>query len=704
MTDKLPATTLVYAGWSPGAAMQTTMLARMLADQRITRPWQNLLHHVMPSLPQQPLGANADAIASVLDDAAQCEGCFALLDMKPGKHGFEPQAILIINLGAKHKVFEDHFKPLQDTLQRQLGDDMHMLKLQGSWLWSATENDKVGYTWGFLGDSFVVYLGDGGEKFLANMNAGKLDAPLVKAPAFIDCMDHLPGASVFTTYADAGATLDLFHAVLDKAKGSDVDFLVANWNKMLTRFGLDNLRSIGQKTAIQNEQFVTRTLLRTSSPPHGLLPILAAGPVDDAMLKGVPTDAMFAAGMRLDLAATYTQIKDTSLAIGGNDAKTSFDDLERAGETAGMPVKQLLAALGDQWVIYNAQSTGSFFLTGWTLLGQVRDPQKLANCDQALVKLLTGAGDEHGGMHEYEADSVKIHYYQAGGFFNPVSPAWAIVGDRLIFALYPQTVEDAAAQLKAELSLLDNPEFAAVRKRLGDQNPNLFFNMRQVVHETYPLLLVVANMAGEQLLEPLGAENPNGNGAPDITLLPSMQRLLRYVGAEGMTAQTTPDGLLYTQTVANPLLSPLSLGANALPFWIAASLPSLVGAQENATRVKSAANLRQIGQALAVYAGDNQDKLPPDLDTLVKAQILPKDALKSPLGDAAQGPDFVYLYFKGMDVTVGADTVVVYDAAALEQGDGCNLLYGDGHVEWLNKEEAAKTIDKAKADAAAKVK
>jgi len=32
------------------------------------------------------------------------------------------------------------------------------------------------------------------------------------------------------------------------------------------------------------------------------------------------------------------------------------------------------------------------------------------------------------------------------------------------------------------------------------------------------------------------------------------------------------------------------------------------------------------------------------------------------------------------------DVVVAYDAAELKKGDGANVLYGDGHVEWLERE------------------
>src|SRR5438067_1623369 len=51
-------------------------------------------------------------------------------------------------------------------------------------------------------------------------------------------------------------------------------------------------------------------------------------------------------------------------------------------------------------------------------------------------------------------------------------------------------------------------------------------------------------------------------------------------------------------------------------------LPSLNRARETANRVKCGANMRQVGQALVVYASSNQGQYPPSLNTLVQMQLL----------------------------------------------------------------------------------
>jgi prepilin-type processing-associated H-X9-DG protein len=51
----------------------------------------------------------------------------------------------------------------------------------------------------------------------------------------------------------------------------------------------------------------------------------------------------------------------------------------------------------------------------------------------------------------------------------------------------------------------------------------------------------------------------------------------------------------------------------------------------------------------------------------------------------------------GLNVTAGAETVVVYEPVSNHGGDGMQVLYGDGHVDWLNKNQASQMLDDLKA-------
>ncbi len=700
LADRLPATTMVYLGWSPSASMQSTAAAKMLTDERILGPWRRIFQEELLDLHDGAEGGRiSEHLPALLTDAAQCEGCFALLELKQDKKHFNPQSVLMLDLGAKRKKFEEHFKPIQARMKERLGDRLQMMKVQGSWVYFKPDREgKPRVTWGFIGDMFVVFFGDGAEDFVPKLVKGKFENPLKTAPAFVDCVDKIPGESVFTTFLDTKVALTIGRHLLDREAGPDLRTLLGQWDKVLDEVGVGNVKGIAEKTSIEDKQFVTRSLLRTDGPPKGLLALAGAAAVDDAVLKTIPLDAMAATAFRLDLAKTYDQVKGSAIAIAGNDAKQGFDQLEQGAEGLGLPIKDVLGPLGDQWVIYNAQSHGGFALTGWTLIGTIREPDKfgrsLKTVRNLVIKGVGGDGDRP-KIHTMEVDGVTIEYLQAARWDWPFPSAWAVVGDKFIVALYPQLVEDAVRQIqKPEKTILDNPNFVAARKRSGGAGPLVYLSGPEVVNNLYPIGLVLL-----QFLNGMGGgfrDLEDGTRDSMAELLPSMRRLIDYVGYDAVGVKATPNGLLKTRTVANPLLSPLAW-VDSPVIWIALGIPGMSGAEDAADRTKSATNLRQIGQGILLYSNENKGNYPPDLATLVKAQTLTDEIVKSPFGPAKDGNDIVYLHFAGMsNKNATAEVIIAYDAAALEQGEGTNVLYGDGHVDWMDTSVFRKALEESK--------
>src|SRR5213593_1504309 len=104
-----------------------------------------------------------------------------------------------------------------------------------------------------------------------------------------------------------------------------------------------------------------------------------------------------------------------------------------------------------------------------------------------------------------------------------------------------------------------------------------------------------------------------------------------------------------------------------IALLISILLPSLNRARETANRVKCGSNMRQIGQAILLYANENRGKYPPDLGTLTKTQDVTAEVFICPsahdmaqpvramnLDDKAkwvnQNSDYIYLG-KGMNTT-----------------------------------------------------
>lgn len=115
-----------------------------------------------------------------------------------------------------------------------------------------------------------------------------------------------------------------------------------------------------------------------------------------------------------------------------------------------------------------------------------------------------------------------------------------------------------------------------------------------------------------------------------------------------------------------------------------ATAPTAQGALEQKNRRRSSANLKQLGLAMQLSANENHGLYPPDLATLAKAQDLAAQVLKSPMGNDQVGYDYVYLNFRGMAHGLPQDLAIAYDAPDAARSGGACVLFGDGHVQWLD--------------------
>jgi prepilin-type processing-associated H-X9-DG protein len=144
-------------------------------------------------------------------------------------------------------------------------------------------------------------------------------------------------------------------------------------------------------------------------------------------------------------------------------------------------------------------------------------------------------------------------------------------------------------------------------------------------------------------------------------------------------------------------------------------LPSLCRSTETANRIKCASNLRQIGQAIALYAQEHGGQYPPSLAMLPSVEDISAETMtcpssndeKSPATDTAgivadltaaetnapgHKPCLSYIY-TGQSLTektATPATIVAYEPLDNHGNDGANVLFGDGHVEFTPKEAWSK--------------
>jgi prepilin-type processing-associated H-X9-DG protein len=153
---------------------------------------------------------------------------------------------------------------------------------------------------------------------------------------------------------------------------------------------------------------------------------------------------------------------------------------------------------------------------------------------------------------------------------------------------------------------------------------------------------------------------------------------------------------------------------------ISVFLPSLCRSRETANRIKCASNLRQIGQAITLYAQEHDGHYPPSLAVLPSVEDLSAEVMtcpssndeKSTATDAAgivadltaaetNAPDhkpclsYAYTGQALTEKTATQTTIVAYEPLVNHGDDGANVLFGDGHVEFMLKQSWLKLASDA---------
>lgn len=147
-----------------------------------------------------------------------------------------------------------------------------------------------------------------------------------------------------------------------------------------------------------------------------------------------------------------------------------------------------------------------------------------------------------------------------------------------------------------------------------------------------------------------------------------------------------------------------------LPVPISMLLPTINRAREQANRVKCAADMRNLAQAMLMYANANEGQYPENLGGLLKTDpslspdvfVCPSDDKTPPdhsspqkeAAEIASGQHTSYIYLgKGLDVHAPADTVLICEPLENHARQGMNVVFGDGHVQFLDRYQAQTILD-----------
>jgi prepilin-type processing-associated H-X9-DG protein len=536
-------------------------------------------------------------------------------------------------------------------------------------------------------------------------------AKLAQNESFIKAMAKVEANPALAAYAEVGGLLSSIEVSLrDTAPPSAQFDPVGVFNTLRAELGLNQFKQAAFSAGFAEGDWETHTFFAIDGPRKGLLFTESSDATAGHLIEAIPQNAAMAGAFSFNIEDLYEKIRlgagklDPQLGQQVNMSLAMVDAM--LGQNIG---RQILAPLGSQWAYYTDANVGGTGMLGIVAMNDLKDPPA---ANQALMRLGTTLTTMAGqslrdaptpmtlDMREVQYEGTTIHYLA----IPAIAPSWTIHQGRLYMGLQPQTVAAAIDFAKSEApNLSSNPAFAQQIKTLAEEATPESFNwidMPQKLNDSYQINLVMARYM-------TGMADMFGVQAPPL-MLPPMTKLSPHMAPALSVSWSDDDGQHYRNRSPFPMSSMFTTQQN---LYVAQAslmagilLPSLGRAREVANRTVCSANLIGIHKAMYTYSITHQNRFPNHLGELMMAGKIGPQSLTCPSGAGPSEPlppnnidwpgwidrnsDYIYVG-RGKTAAAAADDVLMYEKMHNHsQGEGVNIMFGDGHVEFLLMEDA----------------
>jgi hypothetical protein len=519
MADRVPADAIIYVGWmgledkSPGFA--GSHLEAVMKEAN----FQQLVDETFPKLLAK--------ISEKDRQAAEVINIAKPIVVPMLKH---PTAIFV---GAPEFVARDQPPKVKAGLVCMAGADADAMHQQIENLMTAAPQQ--------VRDMVKVARQGNVVSVLVNYDAVPAGGPgqgLLGSAKFKAMAPHMVANASLAIYVDVEALLAAGNKAVDLFAPPEAQ---KYWPRVRDAIGLQGVKHFVWTAGFDGKDWADHLFLHVPEPRQGLFALADPTPLSPEALKSIPVTATVAGGMKFDFAKLVTGLR-TAIAQVEPEAGRKVDEvLAQASQGIGMDLqKDVLETLGDEWVYYVDPMTGGRGVFGGVLVNRLRNPQK---AEAALTKLEALINDALAkNIHEKDitvkfltvkSGDTTIHYLGT----PLVSPAWAVKGQYLVVALFPQMVAGAADQIGAPAkSILDNPRYQAVRTRLGVANANGFsyIDLQETAPDGYALWVAISRLTG--------FGDMFGIPAPAM-LMPPLRKLMPHMAPAGSVTWTDKDGI-----------------------------------------------------------------------------------------------------------------------------------------------------------------
>lgn len=349
--------------------------------------------------------------------------------------------------------------------------------------------------------------------------------------------------------------------------------------------GAKQIETIESVTGLDESGIVTRTFLKISGEPRGVLTVFNGQAITPEKVGFIPKDANWASVASFNLLRTYNLVASTIAEHAPPAVKQQFESFAEGFEQQfGLRLDtDVLASFGDTWSIWISPADGWL---GLTLSVDVVDQEKLAPLLTKLSEML-----ERGPYTRLKAlpfGEQTMYVLLDRGWY--VQPTLALTKSRLIFSLSSQGVKSTLTARPEEVGLFGEKQFAAAFAAPGKIIAIDYQNTPKLFEATYGSLTMLSSVA-------INAINKQPSRYPlpfNSVSLPSGRSIQRHLQPGLTVTRWTDDGI---ESESHQTLPMPGIGASA-PVAVALVLPAVQAAREAARRTGSMNNLKHIALAM----------------------------------------------------------------------------------------------------------
>ena len=693
LADRVPSDALIYVGWSGGDSMGPgyagSHLEAVLKDSKLSELVSEALPRVFQRIAQQEPGA-AEPLAFFMSYAGAMwhhPSAFYFGGFSAGNPNGPPMPkfAMLCDAGAEGKALADKIRkaleqahpPIDIKVEEQGGMVVMSVGAQG---WGAAQKPAMA---------------------------------LSASATFKAALAQVQKDPVASVYVDMEGIVKQADQMLG---GSPV---AANWTKARDALGLGGVKRLIWTAGFDGKDWMNQGFIDAPAPRKGVVPgMFNATPLSMEIVKTIPQTATVAVAGKFDLGGLVAGIRSAVTDIEPQAGQQIDAALAQVRDMIGLDVqKDFLDLFGDEWAAYLDPMSAGDGLLGYALVNRAKNATKLESSLTRIEDLINGLIANNMGQEKMtiEFKRTPVNGATLHHFAIPfITPSWAIKDGNLYVGLYPQVVEAALEQGSGKgKSILDNEDFVAVRKRLGNvpMSGMSFINLPKTAPEGYQQLLMISRIY-------LGMADLFGADTPALAL-PPLRKIMPHLAPAGSVSWTDASGWHAKSVSPFPGSTMLTSGGGGQmlvaqqALMASIMLPSLNRARETANRVKCQSNMRQIGQGILLYANENKGKYPPSMGILVKTEELTPEVFVCPTNNhlpvtaglavddqvkwVNENADYVYVG-AGLNSTAGPEVIVLYEKPGAHEGQGMNILYGDGHVEFQTMQSAMQQIQKQNAN------